>query len=66
MSVTMQKMLGDKNQIIALAILLFFLEAQSIMEFFMSGSMAKVLTLLTVISILMIKPEGLFSIKVRK
>ncbi|OUV63529.1 MAG: urea ABC transporter permease subunit UrtB [Gammaproteobacteria bacterium TMED119] len=41
-------------------------QAQSIMEFFMSGSMAKVLTLLTVISILMIKPEGLFSIKVRK
>lgn len=41
-------------------------QAQSIMEFFMSGSMAKVLTLLTVIVILMIKPEGLFSIKVRK
>lgn len=41
-------------------------QAQSIMEFFMSGSMAKVLTLLTVIAILMIKPEGLFSIKVRK
>ena len=41
-------------------------QAQSIMEFFMSGSMAKVLTLLTVIGILMIRPEGLFSIKVRK
>lgn len=41
-------------------------QAQSIMEFFMTGSMAKVLTLLTVISILMIRPEGLFSIKVRK
>jgi urea transport system permease protein len=41
-------------------------QAQSIMEFFLSGSMAKVLTLLTVIIILMIKPEGLFSIKVRK
>lgn len=41
-------------------------QAQSIMEFFMSGSMAKVLTLLTVIIILMIRPEGLFSVKVRK
>ncbi len=41
-------------------------QAQSIMEFFLSGSMAKVLTLLTVIVILMIRPEGLFSIKVRK
>ncbi|WP_177429719.1 urea ABC transporter permease subunit UrtB [Pseudomonas mangrovi] len=41
-------------------------QAQSIMEFFMSGSMAKVLTLLTVVGILMLRPQGLFSIKVRK
>lgn len=41
-------------------------QAQSIMEFFMTGSMAKVLTLLTVILILMMRPEGLFTIKVRK
>ncbi|HDP89084.1 MAG TPA: urea ABC transporter permease subunit UrtB [Thioalkalivibrio sp.] len=41
-------------------------EAQSIMEFFMSGSMAKVLTLLFVVGVLMIRPEGLFSVKVRK
>ena len=41
-------------------------QAQSIMEFFLSGSMAKVFTLLAVITILMIKPEGLFTIKVRK
>lgn len=41
-------------------------QAQSIMEFFMTGSMAKVLTLLTIIGILMLRPEGLFSIKVRK
>src|SRR5690606_36171720 len=39
-------------------------QAQSIMEFFMSGSMAKVLTLLTVVGILMLRPQGLFSIKV--
>ncbi len=41
-------------------------QAQSTMEFFLSGSMAKVLTLLTVVVILMIRPEGLFSQKLRR
>lgn len=41
-------------------------QAQSTMEFFLSGSMAKVLTLLIVVGILMLRPQGLFSIKVRK
>ncbi|HBX54126.1 MAG: urea ABC transporter permease subunit UrtB [Pseudomonas sp.] len=41
-------------------------QAQSLMEFFMSGSMAKVFTLSAVILILMLRPQGLFSIKVRK
>ena len=41
-------------------------QAQSIMEFFMSGSMAKVWTLLTLVIILMFKPEGLFASKVRR
>ncbi|MDH5693700.1 MAG: urea ABC transporter permease subunit UrtB [Gammaproteobacteria bacterium] len=41
-------------------------EAQSIMEFFISGSMAKVLTLLFVVGILMMRPEGLFASKIRK
>lgn len=41
-------------------------QAQSILEFFISGSMAKVLTLLTLVIILMFRPEGLFSAKVRK
>ena len=41
-------------------------QAQSILEFFISGSMAKVITLLTIVVILMMRPEGLFSIKVRK
>jgi urea transport system permease protein len=41
-------------------------QAQSTMEFFMSGSMAKVLTLLTVVGILMLRPQGLFAVKVRK
>ncbi len=41
-------------------------QAQSIMEFFLSGSMAKVLTLLVVVGILMLRPQGLFALKVRK
>lgn len=41
-------------------------QAQSAMEFFMSGSMAKVLTLLTVVGILMLRPQGLFSLKIRR
>ena len=41
-------------------------QAQSIMEFFLSGSMAKVLTLLTIVGILMIRPQGLFALKLRK
>ncbi|KRW62802.1 urea ABC transporter permease subunit UrtB [Pseudomonas sp. TTU2014-080ASC] len=41
-------------------------QAQSLMEFFMSGSMAKVFTLSAVILILLMRPQGLFSIKLRK
>lgn len=41
-------------------------QTQSVTEFFMTGSMAKVLTLSTVVLILMLRPQGLFTIKVRK
>jgi len=41
-------------------------QAQSILEFFLSGSMAKVLTLLSVVVILMLRPQGLFALKLRK
>ena len=41
-------------------------QAQSTLEFFMTGSMAKVTTLLVVIGILMIRPQGLFSLKIRR
>jgi len=41
-------------------------QSQSTMEFFLSGSMAKVLTLLVVIGILMLRPQGLFVLKVRR
>ncbi|OSQ35396.1 urea ABC transporter permease subunit UrtB [Thalassospira mesophila] len=41
-------------------------QAQSTIEFFLSGSMAKVLTLLTVVGILMLRPQGLFTLKIRR
>ncbi len=41
-------------------------QAQSLLEFFISGSMAKVYTLFAVVLILMFKPEGLFASKVRR
>ena len=41
-------------------------QAQSTMEFFLSGSMAKVLALLAVVGILMLRPQGLFVLRVRR
>jgi urea transport system permease protein len=41
-------------------------QTQSITEFFMAGSMAKVLTLSLIVLILMIRPQGLFASKVRR
>lgn len=41
-------------------------QSQSALEFFISGSMAKVLTLLIVIGLLMLRPQGLFVLKVRR
>ncbi|MEZ7847253.1 MAG: urea ABC transporter permease subunit UrtB [Polaromonas sp.] len=41
-------------------------QVQSITEFFLSGSMAKVITLSMVVLILMIRPQGLFASKVRR
>lgn len=41
-------------------------QTQSITEFFMTGSMAKVLTLATIVMILMIRPQGLFVSKLRR
>lgn len=41
-------------------------QAQSILTFFLTNSMGKVVTLLTIIIILMMRPEGLFASKVRK
>jgi urea transport system permease protein len=41
-------------------------QARSTLEFFTSGSMAQVITLLAVVVILMLRPQGLFALKVRK
>ncbi len=41
-------------------------QTNSTLEFFINGSSAKVITLLAIIVILMIRPQGLFAMKVRK
>ncbi|MEG2862563.1 MAG: urea ABC transporter permease subunit UrtB, partial [Comamonas sp.] len=41
-------------------------QVQSISEFFLSGSMAKVLTLSFIVVVLMFRPQGLFASKVRR
>jgi urea transport system permease protein len=41
-------------------------QTQSISEFFLTGSMAKVLTLSLIVLILMLRPQGLFASKVRR
>jgi urea transport system permease protein len=41
-------------------------QTQSITEFFLSGSMAKVITLSLIVLILMVRPQGLFASKVRR
>jgi urea transport system permease protein len=41
-------------------------QSQSTLEFFLTGSMAKVLTLLMVIGLFMLRPQGLFVLKVRR
>ena len=41
-------------------------QTQSIAEFFLTGSMAKVITLLMIVLILMVRPQGLFASKIRR
>jgi len=41
-------------------------QTQSIAEFFITGSMAKVLTLSMIVVILMLRPQGLFASKIRR
>src|SRR3954463_6390390 len=57
---------GAQSLLGTIASALTIAQAQATTEFFLTGSMAKVLTLLTVILILMARPEGLFTLKVRR
>jgi urea transport system permease protein len=41
-------------------------QTQSISEFFMTGSMAKVFTLSVIVMVLMLRPQGLFASKIRR
>jgi len=57
---------GAQSLIGTIASALTISQSQSTLEFFLTGSMAKVLTLLIVIGILMLRPQGLFVVKVRR
>jgi urea transport system permease protein len=57
---------GAQSLLGTIASALTISQSQSTLEFFLSGSMAKVLTLLFVIGLLMLRPQGLFVLKVRK
>jgi urea transport system permease protein len=58
---------GGAGSIIGTIIAAFSIaQAQSILEFFLSGVLAKVFVLLAVVVILMIRPQGLIASKIRK
>ncbi|MGZ4674886.1 MAG: urea ABC transporter permease subunit UrtB [Ilumatobacteraceae bacterium] len=57
---------GAQSLVGTIASALTISQSQSTLEFFLTGSMAKVLTLLIVIGILMLRPQGLFVLKVRR
>jgi urea transport system permease protein len=57
---------GAQSLLGTIASALTISQSQSTLEFFLTGSMAKVLTLLIVIGILMLRPQGLFVLKVRR
>jgi urea transport system permease protein len=57
---------GAQSLIGTVASALTISQSQSALEFFLTGSMAKVLTLLIVIGLLMLRPQGLFVLKVRR
>jgi urea transport system permease protein len=57
---------GAQSLLGTIASALAISQSQSTLEFFLSGSMAKVLTLLFVIGLLMLRPQGLFVLKVRR
>lgn len=56
---------GAANLIGTIASAFSIAQAQSLLEFFLTSAMAKVITLLSIVIILMIRPQGLFVTKVR-
>ncbi len=56
---------GAANLIGTIASAFSIAQAQSLLEFFLTSAMAKVLTLLSIIVILMMRPQGLFATRVR-
>ncbi|RYZ10381.1 MAG: urea ABC transporter permease subunit UrtB [Myxococcales bacterium] len=56
---------GAANLLGTIASAFSIAQAQSLLEFFLTSAMAKVLTLLSIIVILMMRPQGLFATKVR-
>ncbi len=57
---------GAQSLIGAIAAAFGIAQAQATTEFFLTGSTAKVLTLTAVVIILMIRPQGLFAVRVRR
>lgn len=57
---------GAQSLLGTIASALTISQSQSTLEFFTTGSNAKVMTLLIVIGLLMLRPQGLFVLKVRK
>lgn len=57
---------GAQSLLGTIASALTISQSRSTLEFFLTGSMAQVLTLLIVIGLLMLRPQGLFVLKVRR
>ena len=57
---------GAQSLLGTIASALTISQSRSTLEFFLTGSMAQVITLLMVIGLLMLRPQGLFVLKVRR
>ena len=57
---------GAQSLLGTIASALTISQTRSTLEFFLTGSMAQVITLLLVIGLLMLRPQGLFVLKVRR
>ena len=57
---------GAQSLLGTIASALTISQSRSTLEFFLTGSMAQVITLLLVIGLLMLRPQGLFVLKVRR